>query len=146
MMINGWIGVDYDGTLAHYTGWEGAGVEKPPVPAMIERVKEWLSLGVNVRVFTARVYPLNRCVWPDDKRELHGTWLDNSREDECWESIATIRAFCSVHLGVVLPITNVKDFKMVKLYDDRCVQVETNTGELSVEAAVEQERANQEKQ
>jgi hypothetical protein len=29
-----------------------------------------------------------------------------------------------------LPITNCKDFAMVELYDDRCVQVEANTGRL----------------
>lgn len=131
----GWIGVDYDGTLAVYKGWGGPSWETPPVPAMVERVKGWLAAGKPVRIFTSRVYPLNRCVMPDDVRELHGTHLDNVREDECWTSIETIRRFCVRHFNVVLPITNVKDFRMITLWDDRCEQVEANTGRRAVDVA-----------
>ena len=41
-----------------------------------------------------------------------------------------IRDWCRRHIGQVLTITCVKDFAMVELYDDRCVQVRPNTGEL----------------
>lgn len=41
----GWIGVDLDGTLAHYDGWKGADHIGEPIPAMVERVKQWLSEG-----------------------------------------------------------------------------------------------------
>ena len=33
-----------------------------------------------------------------------------------------------MHFGVVLPVTNVKDWHMLELWDDRAVQVEPNTG------------------
>lgn len=54
--MNGWIGVDLDGTLAHYEGWKGVEHVGAPVPAMLQRVKDWIAKGVEVRIFTARVF------------------------------------------------------------------------------------------
>lgn len=34
----GWIGVDLDGTLAHYEGWKGVEHIGEPIPAMVERI------------------------------------------------------------------------------------------------------------
>jgi hypothetical protein len=51
MSDNGWIGVDLDGTLAHYDGWKGADHIGEPIAPMVERVKRWLSEGHEVRVF-----------------------------------------------------------------------------------------------
>ncbi len=53
--MNGWIGVDLDGTLAQYDGWKGPDNIGDPIPLMVGRVKEWLEAGHEVRVFTARV-------------------------------------------------------------------------------------------
>lgn len=99
-----WIGVDLDGTLAHYGGWVGPDHIGEPVPAMVARVRTWLAEGKEVRIFTARA------ATP--------------------EFIPDIHAWCLKHLGTVLQVTNVKDFAMIALYDDRCVQVEANTGRL----------------
>lgn len=33
------------------------------------------------------------------------------------------------HIGRVLPITNIKDYQMIELWDDRAVQVIPNTGQ-----------------
>lgn len=107
MMSNGWIGVDLDGTLAHYDGWQGVAHIGAPIPAMVERVQRWLEEGREVRIFTARV----------------------SHPDQVNAATRAIRAWCSDHIGVVLPITNVKDYAMIELWDDRAVQVVTNTGE-----------------
>ena len=41
-----------------------------------------------------------------------------------------IEQWCLTHLGQKLEVTNIKDFGMITLYDDRCVQVVANTGEL----------------
>ena len=41
--MNGWIGVDLDGTLAHYEGWQGETHIGAPISAMVERVKRWLG-------------------------------------------------------------------------------------------------------
>lgn len=99
----GWVGVDLDGTLAEYHGWRGVDDIGPPIPATVEHVKELLRAGVEVRIFTARV-------------------------QEGDYAIACIQAWCEEHLGVVLPVTNVKDFGMVYALDDRIVTVEFNTG------------------
>lgn len=108
MSANGWIGVDLDGTLAHYDGWHGPTHIGEPVPLMLERVKAWLAAGRDVRIFTARV-----CSRPMTEHLL---------------IVAAINEWCRTHLGQVLQITCAKDLSMVELWDDRAVQVEPNTG------------------
>lgn len=103
----GWIGVDLDGTLAGYSGWKGPTVIGAPVPKMVARVKAWVEAGIEVRVFTARISASEGR--SEVKRAIIG-WL---RE----------------HLGYELQITCEKDFHMIELWDDRCVQVIPNTGE-----------------
>jgi len=108
----GWIGVDLDGTLAHYRGWKGADHIGDPIPLMLARVKDWLADGMAVKIFTARV-------------SHDGT---PERIAEATAARRAIERWCFKHLGVILPITNAKDYEMMALWDDRCVQVETNTG------------------
>jgi hypothetical protein len=110
---SGWIGVDFDGTLAEYHGWTGPYDFGPPIPAMLIRVKDWLSQGIEVRIFTARVGPADpSLVAPDYPRDV----------------VASLQAWCVEHIGVKLEITSTKDFAMWQLWDDRAVQVEKNTG------------------
>lgn len=100
--MSGWIGVDLDGTLAVYTGWRGPDHIGDPVPDMLARVKGWLQRGVEVRIFTARA--------------------------SVPEQVPPIKAWLLKHGIGDLEITNVKDFGMVELWDDRCVRVMPNTG------------------
>jgi hypothetical protein len=51
--INGYIGVDLDGTLARYDGWNN-GVIGEPIPLMQSRIWDWLGSGQEVRIVTAR--------------------------------------------------------------------------------------------
>jgi hypothetical protein len=95
---------------------------------MVERVKAWLAAGREVRIFTARVHPLNM-VMPNDSI-VHHLVNPIDRIRECAQSATAIRLFCARHLGKVLPITCIKDWSMDELYDDRAVQVIKNTGEL----------------
>jgi hypothetical protein len=104
MSQRGWIGVDLDGTLAEYDGWQGVSHIGAPVAAMVERVKRWLSLGIAVKVVTARCAHAEPGV------------------------IRAVEDWCEEHIGQRLPVTCSKDFGMVELWDDRCVQVEPNTG------------------
>lgn len=97
-----WIGVDLDGTLAEYGSRNGANDIGNPVPKMLARVKKWLSEGKDVRIFTARAY--------------------------IPEQIPAVEAWCFNWLGVRLPVTNVKDFAMIELWDDRAIQIIANTG------------------
>lgn len=100
--MGGWIGVDLDGTLAEYDQWRGIEHIGLPIPAMAFRVKNWLANDHDVKIFTARA-----CA-P--------------------EAIPFIEAWCVQHFGRKLPVTNVKDFAMIELWDDRAIQVEANTG------------------
>lgn len=102
----GWIGVDFDGTLARYDGWKGETVLGEPIIPMVSLVKNWLAEGLDVRIFTARAYDFSE------------------------EGKAAIEVWCYEHIGQSLPITCVKDFYMEEFYDDRAVQVEFNTGEI----------------
>lgn len=112
MSTGGWIGVDLDGTLAEYHGWRGVEEIGPPILAMVARVKQWLAEGREVRIFTARVY----CP-------------DGADMDEQIRAAGYIQRWCEQHLGRVLTVTCVKDFSVIELWDDRAVQVITNTGE-----------------
>lgn len=102
MSNRGWIGVDLDGTLAFYDGWKGVEHIGEPVPLMLERVKNWIAEGREVRIFTARAMQKS--------------------------SIPYILDWCKLHIGVELRVTNVKDFRMTELWDDRAVGVVHNTG------------------
>jgi hypothetical protein len=118
MVVKGWIGVDLDGTLAEYHGWGDGSIGKP-IPLMIERVKRWLSEGREVRIVTARV-------WCDPRQwDYAGA---RGRSQESYEAEAAIQAWCRTHLGVALPVTCMKDFGMIELWDDRAIQVLANTG------------------
>src|ERR1700691_678825 len=102
-----WIGVDLDGTLASDTGREMWDAEhKPkigrPVDEMVLRVKKWIAKGFTVKIFTARAAsPVQ---------------------------VAAIRTWLARRGLPDLEVTNVKDLNMIELWDDRCVQVVTNSG------------------
>ncbi len=99
----GWIGVDLDGTLARYDGWYGPAHIGEPIESMVKRVNVWIKEGVEVRIFTARA--------------------------SVPEYIPFVEKWLKEQGFPPLKVTNVKDFRMIELWDDRCVQVETNTGE-----------------
>lgn len=102
--MSGWIGVDLDGTLAYYDTWRGIDHIGDPIPAMLQRVKEYLARGTEVKIFTARV-----CHDPV-------------------EVIKHIHLWCDKHCLPRLEVTNVKDFGMIRLYDDRAVRIVMNKG------------------
>lgn len=104
--MNPWIGVDLDGTLAHYDGWVAPDSIGAPIPSMVKRVKRWLADGNIVKIFTARV----------------------SDPDQALVAEPAIKAWCRTHIGQELEVTCRKDFGMTVLFDDRCVRVVTNTG------------------
>ncbi len=114
MSRSGWIAVDLDGTLAYYTGWKGPSHIGAPIPAMLGRVRDWIAEGRDVRIFTARV-------------STDGTARRNTDADE---ARTAIQAWCGEHVGRVLPVTNVKDWSMTELWDDRAITVEQNTGRM----------------
>lgn len=101
MIRNGWIGVDLDGCLA-FDENRGPDYIGEPIPQMLKRVKDWISIGVEVRIFTAR------CSVPEQLAPVQD-WLDKHGIGE-------------------LKITNVKDYGLIQLWDDRAVQVIHNTG------------------
>jgi hypothetical protein len=104
-MNRGWIGVDLDGTLAHYDEWKDGAIGEAVLP-MLLRVKKWVGEGREVRIFTARI---------SDPR-----YVDKLLAD--W----TI--WCRRYGLPILKLTNVKDFHMIELWDDRAIQIVKNTG------------------
>ena len=102
-----WIGVDLDGTLAHDQGnnRDGKGLSEigSPIKPMLNRLKKWIAEGKTVKIFTARA--------------------SSPRQ------VAMVKKWLVRHGLPDLEVTNVKDLRMVELWDDRCVQVMTNLGE-----------------
>ena len=98
-----WIGVDLDGTLASDLGNSGFNEIGRPIMPMVDRVKRWVAAGRTVKIFTARAaYP---------------------------SQIPLVKKWLARHGLPDLEVTNVKDMKMMELWDDRCVQVSANMGE-----------------
>jgi len=142
----GWIGVDLDGTLAQW------GTKDPvttyvhydvltigaPIPKMVERVKAMIAEGKDVRIFTARLGP---CTAEEALEALARLPGYEPSQTPCldWANYQTtlIETWCQAHLGKWLPITAVKDFHMYELWDDRCKQVATNTGQVLEEVLTE---------
>ena len=114
MSKGGWIGFDFDGTLAHYESGGGVQDVGAPIPAMVKLVKAHLAKGRTVKIFTARVYS-------------SGSPEGNANATVQREKI---KAWCLKHIGQKLEVTNIKDPGMIKLYDDRAVQVITNKGKV----------------
>ena len=101
--MTAWVGVDLDGTIAEYHDWKGIDHVGDPIPSAIVFVKSLLDRGIDVRIFTARV-----AEGPD--------------------AVPPIEAWCEEHLGRKLPVTNVKDFDLLFMVDDRAVPMRTNEG------------------
>jgi len=116
----GWIGVDLDGTLAHYEGWKDGAIGEP-VPLMVEAVKIMLAEGEDVRIVTARA--AHRKI---DRGGVPGI-------DE--EQVEKIQDWCEKHIGKRLPVQFWKDFEMKVLFDDRAIQIIANGGLPVVEHA-----------
>jgi hypothetical protein len=115
----GYIAVDLDGTLAvSHPGENYDGITiGEPIPKMVARVRAWLQEGKEVRILTARV---------------SGSSLACNDKTENQVRLA-IQGWCREHIGAFLKITCEKDYHMEVLYDDRAVQVERNTGELTTD-------------
>ncbi|WP_457554251.1 hypothetical protein [Desulfobacula sp.] len=99
-----WTGVDLDGTLAYHDRNSQMDKVGDPVIPMLDLVKELIRNNIRVKIFTARAqYP---------------------------EQLPIIREWLKANGLPELEITNIKDFNMQWLLDDRCIQVERNTGRL----------------
>jgi len=119
----GWIGVDFDGTLAHHTTWKGGEHLGEPIRRTVNRVRNLLRRGYDVRIFTSRVGV---------------TGETNALGETADEAFAArqrelIEAWCEAHIGRKLPVTAQKDFNLLWIYDDRCTQLEPNTGVMVAE-------------
>lgn len=101
----GWIGVDLDGTLAEWRSGDSIHRIGNPIPAMVNRVKNWIANGRKVKVFTARVAYDSK-----PQRDMISAWTKQ-------------------HIGVALEATAKKDPQMTELWDDRAIQVVANKGE-----------------
>ena len=107
--MSGWIGVDLDRTIAKH--WEGDYHPTKigePVPLMVERVRQWLAQGIEVRIFTAR---MSDPEWQADVLRAIGDWTEEV-------------------VGTRLKATCRKDYAMIEFWDDRARQVIPDTGVL----------------
>jgi len=102
----GWIGFDLDCTLAVYEDWVSPQHIGEPIMPIVNKVKELIYDGQEVKIFTARAYP-------------------SETSEEC---IAVIKKWCKKHIGTELEVVYAKDQRMIELWDDRVVQVIPNSG------------------
>lgn len=112
-----WIAVDLDGTLArwdHYVAFDSIG---EPIPGMVDRVRRWVELGFQVKVLTARLHDSG-----ERYCKLSARWYTRA------DVVRAVQRWTSTHIGCPLPVTCCKDEHMIEQWDDRAVQVITNTG------------------
>jgi hypothetical protein len=101
--LKGWVGFDFDGTLAKFPFPDGlAGGE--PIEPMWMLVEHYLKSGYVVKIVTGRA------VW-------HG-------------QIENIQNWLNYYKKPQLPIVAHKDTEMLLLFDDRVATVETNSGKV----------------
>ena len=109
------IGFDLDRTLAKFKLEQGdlydPTVIGEPIPRMVNVAKEHMRRGDVVVIFTARVHP------------DHG--------EEAVLSERAIKDWCLNVFGCELEVTCMKDPQMKRIYDDRAVSVEPNTGNIT---------------
>jgi hypothetical protein len=103
LSLPGWVGVELDGTLAHYETGQDKFHIGAPVAKMFKRVQQWLMLDVDVRLFTARA--ADTAMLP-----LMQAWLKE-------QGLEKIKMTCE------------KDFMMSQFWDHRGIHVVSNTGE-----------------
>lgn len=101
------VAVDLDGTLAVLEPSDDPYHIGPPVPAMVDRVRDWLDDGVEVWIFTSSING------PDVDRD---------------EKIARIHDWLEQQDLPALNVTDVKEHFFKEYWDDRAVQVVENTG------------------
>lgn len=99
-----WYGVDLDGTLAVWDETSNHNHIGAPIPAMVDMVRRMINNGIRVKIFTARASDPSQI--PKIKNWMNKNGLPS------------------------LEITNVKDYYMERLYDDRAIRVERNTGKI----------------
>ena len=100
------VAFDLDGTLAEHGKYQGP----DHIGTMIQKMKdiliEWLKQGYRVKIMTAR---MGHAESRDEARTIIQDWLEANGLPR-------------------LEVTCKKDYKMIRLYDDRAVQVIPNTG------------------
>lgn len=100
-----WVGVDLDGTLSrthnpgHFSPLYPLG---EPIPEMIAMVQSLLQVGVTVKIFSARACEP--------------------------ESVPIVQAWAEKHGLGRLEVTNLKDYDLIRFYDDRAIQMVPNEG------------------
>lgn len=108
----GWIGVDLDGTLAHYEGWKDGAIGAP-IPGIVEAIKTARAAGTEVRILTARAF---------GGIDVTGSPFLNT------VAVSQVQDWCEKHVGERLPVIFWKDMQMLELWDDRAIQVIPNQG------------------
>ncbi len=100
-----WVGVDFDGTLARD---DAPGHFEPPyplgepIPEMLALIRSLQDAGLTVKIFTARASEP--------------------------EYIPAIQAWAEAHGLGRLEVTNIKDYDLIRFYDDRAIQMAPNSG------------------
>jgi hypothetical protein len=104
------IALDFDKTLATYDSKDGIWKLGEPIKPMVEKVKEWLSKGYRISIFTARMAH-SAATQKMQERLIH-EWLVNNGLPK-------------------LDVTAIKHPDFSHFIDDKAYHVEPNTGRIS---------------
>ena len=108
--VKPWVGFGLDGAAARFDDYFGIDFIGEPISPIIALIKDYLSKGTRVKIFTNRI--------SHDDEEV------NRR------AAAYIRRWCVEHIGQELEITNKIDLNTICIYDINVKEVVLNTGEI----------------
>ena len=135
----GYIAVDFDGTMFTFPesdddAWLAWNVFGEPIWPMIDRIRAWLTAGIEVRVFTARIglpvsvhVPGQPVEFIDSKELLYKCQTTGTLYSAHMMANA-IQDHLEKHHLPRLKVQCYKDAHMIEFWDDRAVQVLPNQG------------------
>lgn len=113
-----WLGVDFDKTLATYFEYSTTIEVGDPIVPMVNKVKEWLKRGIEVRIFTARV---------SEAGETSRNGVIHSPAYAAHQR-SIVEKWSMTVFGQVLKVTCMKDANMMMLFDDKACGIVPNQG------------------
>ncbi len=125
---SGWVGYDLDHSLAQYHKKQFPEIGEP-IPKSVERLKNIMIIGYEVRIFTARANDVYKTLYENGLEHLIGEGYAEIVEIDK-DQRRRIGDWTKEVFGFRLRATNMKDFNTICIYDDRGVPLEPGTGEL----------------
>ena len=108
-----WVGVDLDGTLAEYHGWEGLYHIGRPVQPMVERLHRWCDVGYRVEDDSGRLIVTVR------RFKIFTARMAQADPEQNKNVLIAVQKWLVAYGLPRLEVTARKDLACLEIWDDR---------------------------